>query len=109
MTRTRRTRARTPSPPRRDSDARLAWVFVQGWRERLRNAGDVVERCRWEWRLEDMGVRGSSGMGVGMRASVGSGMVLGDMRRRTAKGVMKEDKAEGGRKRKSVHWDPALM
>jgi hypothetical protein len=103
LTRTKKTRARTPEPPARDSDARLAWVYVQGWRARLRHAGDVVERCRWEWRLEDMQGSGSR------RAIVGSGMVLGDMRRRTAKGALKGDGEDGGRKRKSVHWDPALI
>lgn len=30
------------------NEARLAWVWVQGWRSRLRCAGDLVERCRFE-------------------------------------------------------------
>jgi hypothetical protein len=33
-------------------DARLAWRWVEGWRSRLRKGGDVVEKARWEWRLE---------------------------------------------------------
>ena len=28
---------------------RLAWVWVEGWRGRLRAAGDIVERERYEW------------------------------------------------------------
>ena len=33
-------------------DARLAWQWVEGWRARLRRGGDVVEKARWEWRLD---------------------------------------------------------
>jgi hypothetical protein len=33
-------------------DARLAWRWVEGWRARLRKGGDVVEKARWEWRLD---------------------------------------------------------
>jgi hypothetical protein len=33
-------------------DARLAWRWVEGWRARLQKGGDVVEKARWEWRLE---------------------------------------------------------
>lgn len=33
-------------------DARLAWRWVQGWRARLQNGGDIVEKVRWEWRLD---------------------------------------------------------
>lgn len=29
--------------------ARLAWLFVEGWRQRLRMAGDLIEKKRWEW------------------------------------------------------------
>jgi hypothetical protein len=28
---------------------RLAWMWVEGWRGRLRAAGDIVERERYEW------------------------------------------------------------
>lgn len=31
---------------------RLAWLWVEGWRERLRKSGDIVEKSRWEWRLD---------------------------------------------------------
>jgi hypothetical protein len=30
---------------------RLAWIWVEGWRARLRTSGDVVERERYKWRL----------------------------------------------------------
>lgn len=33
-------------------DARLAWRWAEGWRARLRKGGDVVEKARWEWRLD---------------------------------------------------------
>ncbi len=39
-----------------EGDARLAWRWVEGWRARLRKGGDVVEKARWEWRLDRQGV-----------------------------------------------------
>ena len=30
-------------------DAKLAWFWVQGWRARLRLAGDLVEMCRYDF------------------------------------------------------------
>jgi len=30
-------------------DAKLAWFWVQGWRARLRVAGDLVEKCRYDF------------------------------------------------------------
>lgn len=36
------------------SDFRLAWLMVEGWRAQLRKGGDVVERARWEWKVEDL-------------------------------------------------------
>jgi hypothetical protein len=33
-------------------EARLAWMWVQGWRARLRKGGDVVEKARLEWQLD---------------------------------------------------------
>jgi hypothetical protein len=30
-------------------DYKMAFLFVEGWRSRLRQAGDLVERERWEW------------------------------------------------------------
>lgn len=37
-----------------DSDFRLAWLWVEGWRTQLRKGGDIVERARWEWRVDDL-------------------------------------------------------
>lgn len=34
-------------------DLRLPWMWVEGWRARLRMSGDVVEKSRWEWRMDD--------------------------------------------------------
>jgi hypothetical protein len=31
----------------KDKDEKLAWMWVQGWRARLRSAGDLVEKCRY--------------------------------------------------------------
>jgi hypothetical protein len=40
--------------PPDDSAFRLAWYWAQGWRDRLSVAGDIIEECRWEWRMEDV-------------------------------------------------------
>ena len=37
-----------------DSEFRLAWLWVEGWRAQLRKGGDTVERSRWEWRVDDV-------------------------------------------------------
>lgn len=37
-----------------DSEFRLAWLWVEGWRAQLRKGGDTVERSRWEWRVDDI-------------------------------------------------------
>lgn len=37
-----------------DSEFRLAWLWVEGWRAQLRKGGDTVERARWEWRVDDL-------------------------------------------------------
>ncbi|KAK3323276.1 hypothetical protein B0T19DRAFT_462756 [Cercophora scortea] len=34
-------------------DLRLPWLWVEGWRARLRGGGDIVEKARWEWRVDD--------------------------------------------------------
>ena len=31
---------------------RIPWLWVEGWRARLRGAGDIVEKERWEWELD---------------------------------------------------------
>ena len=37
----------------RDAEAReefrLAWMWVEGWRGRLRGAGDIIEKARYDW------------------------------------------------------------
>jgi hypothetical protein len=43
-----------PSEPGADHAYRLAWIWVEGWRGRLRRSGDLVEKCRWEWRVDDV-------------------------------------------------------
>jgi hypothetical protein len=43
---------RRPGYAEAAGDARLAWRWVEGWRARLRKGGDVVEKARWEWRLD---------------------------------------------------------
>lgn len=32
-----------------EGDLKMAWLWVEGWRARLRMAGDLVEKERWEW------------------------------------------------------------
>ncbi len=65
-------RSGSNAPPRgykeAAGDARLAWRWVEGWRARLRKGGDVVEKARWEWRVERRGpvvVVREAGEGVG--------------------------------------------
>jgi hypothetical protein len=41
-----------PSYTKAVGDAKLAWQWVEGWRARLRKGGDVVEKARWEWKLD---------------------------------------------------------
>jgi hypothetical protein len=41
-------------PPGHDNQHRLAWLWAEGWRNRLRRAGDVVEKTRWEWKVDDV-------------------------------------------------------
>lgn len=36
------------------SALRLPWLWAEGWRARLRKAGDQVEKARWEWRMDDL-------------------------------------------------------
>lgn len=47
-----RSRSATTWGPEKGSDFRLAWLWTEGWRARLRKSGDIVEQARWEWRLE---------------------------------------------------------
>lgn len=42
--------------PSRGSELRLAWLWVEGWRARVRRSGDVVEMNRWEGRFDWMAV-----------------------------------------------------
>ncbi len=30
-------------------DFKLAWLWVEGWRARLRAGGDLVEKCRYDF------------------------------------------------------------
>lgn len=65
------------------SEFRLAWLRVEGWRAQLRKSGDVVEKARWEWKVQDMMAasrarRGSipdivAGVPSSMKGSVKSG------------------------------------
>lgn len=46
------TRASSEVDP--SSEFRLAWLRVEGWRAQLRKGGDIVEKARWEWKVEDV-------------------------------------------------------
>lgn len=37
-----------------DSEFRLAWLWVEGWRAQLRKGGDTVERARWDWKVDEL-------------------------------------------------------
>lgn len=34
------------------NEYRMAWMWVEGWRARLKMAGDVVEKEKWNWEGE---------------------------------------------------------
>lgn len=72
-------------------DFRLAWLWVEGWRARLRKSGDIVEKSRWEWRIDD---RVSHKNNVPIIVAKVPGV-----------SVLKTSEVKSGRPRqKSVHW-----
>jgi ribonucleotide reductase alpha subunit len=75
-----------------DPNFRLAWLHVEGWRQRLRKGGDIIERSRWEWRVEDIST-------WSRRSSMSSGILLRDARTAVASATRNQKK-----KKKSVHW-----
>ncbi|KAK1765921.1 hypothetical protein QBC33DRAFT_516339 [Phialemonium atrogriseum] len=77
-------------------DFRLAWVWVEGWRARLRKSGDVVEKARWEFRLDDaMLGRAPNRMPVIVARVPGVSALKGSEVRVVGPGEVR---------RKSVHW-----
>ncbi|KAK3933829.1 hypothetical protein QBC46DRAFT_275019, partial [Diplogelasinospora grovesii] len=74
-------------------DLKLAWLWLEGRRAELRKGGDIVEKSRWEWRLDDR-LRGQNRIPV-IVATVPGGLA--------AKGKGGEG-ATKGRRKKSVHW-----
>ncbi|KAK1998805.1 hypothetical protein LX36DRAFT_669972 [Colletotrichum falcatum] len=99
-----------PEEPSGESVFRLPWLFVEGWRRKLRRAGDTVERSRWEWEI------GGGGGGAPAAASgLAFGEALADARRRAPREEREEDgcarhcsvrKRRDRRRAKSVHWAP---
>ncbi|KAL1849418.1 hypothetical protein VTK73DRAFT_9878 [Phialemonium thermophilum] len=90
-----RSSSKQANPPEATGEYRLAWLWIEGWRERLRKSGDIVEKARWEWRVDDLVRRRPQnnipvivarvpGVSVLKGAEVRSGQSLG---------------------RKSVHWE----
>jgi len=72
-------------------DFRLAWLWAEGWRARLRMSGDIVEKARWEWRMDDLIGRPNK---VPLIVATVPGV-----------SVLKSPGAKAGRPRqKSVHW-----
>ncbi|GJC94611.1 hypothetical protein ColKHC_03437 [Colletotrichum higginsianum] len=96
-------KSRGPGEPSGASAFRLAWVFVEGWRHRLRKAGDAVERSRWEWELDGTAAECSRGRASSLTFGAA---VVADARRRVADEPREREKGEEKRKkRKSVHWE----
>ena len=88
-------------PPNRESNEatasfRLAWMWVEGWRSRLRKGGDIVEKARWEWRVEDL-TRGPNHRVPIIVARNPIVSVLKKPENRT-------DGGDDGAERKSVRW-----
>lgn len=82
--------------PEAGGDFRLAWVWVEGWRARLRKSGDVVEKARWEFRLDDaMLGRAPNRMPVIVARVPGVSALKGSEVRIVGPGEVR---------RKSVHW-----
>ena len=67
-----------------------AWFWVEGWRAQLRKSGDVVEKARWEWRLEDLLRKPNS--------------VPGIIAKTPGVSALKGREKTRDRRRKSVHW-----
>ncbi|KAF5523328.1 hypothetical protein CGCA056_v005754 [Colletotrichum aenigma] len=89
------TEVREPEEPSGESVFRLAWLFVEGWRQKLRKAGDMIEKARWEWEID-----GTTTACTHSRASsLTFGVVIADARIRVPEEMNKKKK-----KRKSVHW-----
>lgn len=88
----RKRRSRNDGP---DDDFRLAWIWVQGWRARLRKSGDVVEKARWEWRLDDAMMRRPNAVPVIIARVPGVSAL---------KGAEVRTEVVGEARRKSVHW-----
>lgn len=88
----RKRRNRNDGP---DDDFRLAWIWVQGWRARLRKSGDVVEKARWEWRLDDAMMRRPNAVPVIVARVPGVSAL---------KGAEVRTEVVGEARRKSVHW-----
>ncbi len=42
-----------PAPTEAANEFRYAWLWAEGWRARLRKCGDIIEKHRWEGRLEE--------------------------------------------------------
>lgn len=59
---------------RAKSPFRLAWYRAEGWRQQLRASGDIVESCRWTWRVDDqLLMRAGEGTGDGEGGTIGRG------------------------------------
>lgn len=93
-----------------DSEYRLAWIFIEGWRARLRKSGDVVEKARWEWRVGDLmdkahGRQVSSG-NTARRRGGGPDVIalVPSCLRKSGNGNENMRVDEAKRRKKSVHW-----
>jgi hypothetical protein len=79
-------------------DYRLAWLWIESWRARLRRSGDIVETARWEWRMDDI---------VGKnKVAVAGGRVPGAPILKSTHMERKSTRSSQGKsRRKSVHWE----
>lgn len=74
--------------PEAASEFRLPWLWIEGWRHRLKRARDEVERCHGVWRFDNQTV-------VGGNSSLSIGAAFRDARA----GVVRPKT-----RKKSVHW-----
>lgn len=95
-----------------NSEFRLAWLWVEGWRAQLRKAGDLVEKERWEWRVDDLLLGEGQGRNIARRPEmVSAGSVHGRLATRvnrnldsTARDECNGGDGNGNGPRKRVRW-----
>ncbi len=83
--------------------ATYVWLWAEGWRQRLRKSGDIVEKSRWEWRVDDVVGRGRGGRGG--RDDKAIPHIVARLPTALKGGAAEGGGAEGQARRKSVRFE----